>query len=87
MVIALDPLKTPMEQAEGLFKRARKLRRAVDAVAPLLQAAQQEAEYLETVRLQDDVCWGHIGYCAVSRLTVVCGVAAGDGCCVLLRQC
>ncbi|WIA33408.1 hypothetical protein OEZ86_006542 [Tetradesmus obliquus] len=52
VVIALDPLKTPMEQAEGLFKRARKLRRAVDAVAPLLEAAQQEAEYLETVELE-----------------------------------
>uniref|UniRef100_A0A383VBP0 NFACT RNA-binding domain-containing protein n=1 Tax=Tetradesmus obliquus TaxID=3088 RepID=A0A383VBP0_TETOB len=50
--ITLDPLKTPMEQAEGLFKRARKLRRAVDAVAPLLEAARQEAEYLETVELE-----------------------------------
>jgi hypothetical protein len=40
-----------MEQAEALYKRARKLRRAVDAVQPLLEAAQQEAEYLETVRM------------------------------------
>lgn len=40
---------TPMEVAEGLYKRARKLRRAVDAVQPLLQAAQQEVDYLESV--------------------------------------
>lgn len=35
--------------AEALYKRARKLRRAVDAVQPLLEAAQQEASYLEEV--------------------------------------
>lgn len=38
-----------LQVAEGLFKRARKLRRAVDAVQPLLEAAQQELEYLESV--------------------------------------
>jgi malonyl CoA-acyl carrier protein transacylase len=45
-----------MEQAEALYKRARKLRRAVDAVQPLLEAAQQEAEYLETVRVATCCC-------------------------------
>lgn len=35
--------------AEALYKRARKLRRAVDAVQPLLEAAQQETSYLEEV--------------------------------------
>lgn len=35
--------------AEALYKRARKLRRAVDAVQPLLEAAQQETLYLEEV--------------------------------------
>jgi predicted ribosome quality control (RQC) complex YloA/Tae2 family protein len=50
VTLPLDPTKTPMEQAEALYKRARKLRRAVDAVQPLLEAAEQEAEYLETVR-------------------------------------
>lgn len=49
--IQLDADASPSEQAEGLYRRARKLRRAVDAVAPLLEAAQQEVEYLETVRV------------------------------------
>jgi len=38
-----------MDVAEGLFKRARKLRRAVDAVQPLLEGARQELDYLESV--------------------------------------
>lgn len=49
VVIALDPTQTPMEVAEALYKRASKLRRAVDAVEPLLTASQQELEYLESV--------------------------------------
>jgi predicted ribosome quality control (RQC) complex YloA/Tae2 family protein len=49
VTIPLDTTITPMEVAEGLYKRARKLRRAVDAVQPLLEAAQQELEYLESV--------------------------------------
>ncbi|KAF8058048.1 rqcH [Scenedesmus sp. PABB004] len=52
VTLALDPDKTPVEQAEATYKRARKLRRAVDAVSPLLGAAQQELEYLETVELE-----------------------------------
>jgi predicted ribosome quality control (RQC) complex YloA/Tae2 family protein len=42
---AAQPL-SPREHAEALYKRARKLRRAVDAVAPLLAAAEAEAAYL-----------------------------------------
>ncbi len=38
-----------VQAAEKLYKRARKLRRAVDAVAPLLLAVQQEIAYLEEV--------------------------------------
>jgi predicted ribosome quality control (RQC) complex YloA/Tae2 family protein len=37
---------SPRAHAEALYKRARKLRRAVDAVAPLLAAAESEAAYL-----------------------------------------
>ena len=48
--IALDPSISAVEQAEALYKRARKLRRAVGAVAPLLEAARGEVEYLEQVR-------------------------------------
>eukprot|EP00878_Enallax_costatus_P010306 GHUV01010756.1.p1 GENE.GHUV01010756.1~~GHUV01010756.1.p1 ORF type:complete len:558 (+),score=193.14 GHUV01010756.1:1099-2772(+) len=52
ILLQLDSTKTPMEVAEGLYKKARKLRRAVDAVQPLLEGAQQELEYLETVELE-----------------------------------
>ncbi|KAF6261230.1 fibronectin-binding protein A N-terminus-domain-containing protein [Scenedesmus sp. NREL 46B-D3] len=52
VLLTLDPTKSPMEQAEALYRRARKLRRAVDAVQPLLEAATREAEYLETVELE-----------------------------------
>lgn len=50
ITLQLDPTKQPMEVAEGLYKKARKLRRAIGAVQPLLEGAQQELEYLETVR-------------------------------------
>ena len=35
--------------SEGLYKRARKLRRAVQAVQPLLEAARLEVQYLEEI--------------------------------------
>ncbi|GFH11534.1 NFACT-R_1 domain-containing protein, partial [Haematococcus lacustris] len=44
--LELDPLKTPVQAAEALYKRARKLRRSLAAVQPLLAAAQAELEYL-----------------------------------------
>eukprot|EP00879_Flechtneria_rotunda_P017853 GHRR01018713.1.p1 GENE.GHRR01018713.1~~GHRR01018713.1.p1 ORF type:complete len:705 (+),score=256.20 GHRR01018713.1:640-2754(+) len=52
VTLQLDPPKSPMEQAEVLYRKARKLRRAVAAVKPLLAAAQQELEYLETAELE-----------------------------------
>eukprot|EP00775_Hariotina_reticulata_P013451 gene13451-13577_t len=52
VMLQLDPTKTPMAQAEGLYKRARKLRRAVDAIQPLMEAVQQDLDYLETVELE-----------------------------------
>eukprot|EP00879_Flechtneria_rotunda_P020093 GHRR01021133.1.p1 GENE.GHRR01021133.1~~GHRR01021133.1.p1 ORF type:complete len:570 (+),score=174.79 GHRR01021133.1:640-2349(+) len=52
VTLQLDPPKSPMEQAEVLYRKARKLRRAVAAVKPLLAAAQQELEYLETVSVR-----------------------------------
>jgi hypothetical protein len=55
VTIPLDTNITPMEVAEGLYKRARKLRRAVDAVQPLLEAAQQELGYLESVSRRDQL--------------------------------
>lgn len=48
--LTLDATKTPVEHAEGLYKRARKLRRAADAVQPLLEAAKEEQDYLEQAR-------------------------------------
>jgi predicted ribosome quality control (RQC) complex YloA/Tae2 family protein len=50
VTLQLDPLKGAVEQAEALYKRARKLKRAAGAVAPLLEAAEAEVEYLEQAR-------------------------------------
>ena len=66
--IALDPTKTPVEVAEGMYKRARKLRRAVDALTPLLAAAEGEVEYLE--QLEGDL-GGLAGYQEQEDLTAL----------------
>lgn len=58
MIIALDKDKTPVDHAEGMYKRARKLRRAVDAVTPLLEASMKEVEYLEQVGSPKPGCGG-----------------------------
>lgn len=47
ITIALDSTKTPIACAEELYKKARKQRRAVDQVAPLIEEAQQQLEYLQ----------------------------------------
>ena len=47
ITIALDATKTPIEVAEEFYKKARKQRRAVDQVAPLIEEAQQQLEYLQ----------------------------------------
>ncbi|PNW73302.1 hypothetical protein CHLRE_14g627150v5 [Chlamydomonas reinhardtii] len=51
LTLPLDPLQPPVATAEGLYKKARKLRRAVDAVGPLLAAAEEEVAYLEEVEV------------------------------------
>ncbi len=52
VVIALDPAVPALEQAESLFKKARKLRRTSENVEPLLQQGQEDMEYLEEVESQ-----------------------------------
>ena len=49
---AIDPVKGANATAEALYKRARKQRRTADAVAPLLERAERELEYLEQVAFQ-----------------------------------
>ncbi|PRW59758.1 ferrous iron transporter A [Chlorella sorokiniana] len=51
VTLALDPEKTAVENAEALYKQARKQRRAVEQVAPLLEAARGELTYLSEVEL------------------------------------
>ena len=51
VTIPLDPLKTPVAAAEALYARARKQRRAVAQVAPLVEDAQAQVEYLQEVEL------------------------------------
>jgi predicted ribosome quality control (RQC) complex YloA/Tae2 family protein len=47
VTVPLDATKTPIECAEEFYKKARKQRRAVDQVAPLLEEARQQLEYLQ----------------------------------------
>ncbi len=49
ITIAIDPDKTAIQQAQRLYKQHQKLRRAKDAVAPLLAEVQAELTYLEQV--------------------------------------
>ena len=52
IVMALDPSTPALEQAEALFKKARKLRRTSENVEPLLQQAEEDVEYLQEVESQ-----------------------------------
>jgi len=47
--IELDPTKTPIENAQRLFKRYEKLKRTVKAVHRLLPGIEQELKYLRSV--------------------------------------
>jgi len=49
ITIPLDPDKTAIQQAQKLYKQHQKLRRAKDAVAPLLAEVRQELAYLQQV--------------------------------------
>ncbi len=48
-VIALDPERNAVQNAQALYKRHQKLKRARDYVEPLLAQVQQEIDYLEQV--------------------------------------
>ena len=49
VTIALEPEKTAVQNAQSLYKRTGKLKRARSAVEPLLAEVQSEIEYLEQV--------------------------------------
>ncbi|MEQ8757448.1 MAG: NFACT RNA binding domain-containing protein [Coleofasciculus sp. G1-WW12-02] len=49
LTISLDPEKNAVQNAQALYKRHQKLKRARLAVVPLLQEVQAEVEYLEQV--------------------------------------
>jgi predicted ribosome quality control (RQC) complex YloA/Tae2 family protein len=49
MAIALDPTQNAIQNAQSLYKKHQKQKRAVLAIAPLLEAVQQEIAYLEQV--------------------------------------
>ena len=51
LTIALDPTKTAIAVAEELYKKARKQRRTVDQVAPLIEECRQQLEYLQEVEV------------------------------------
>lgn len=43
-------------QVEAMYKRVRKLKRAADALGPLMDAAEAEREYLEEVEQVNGRC-------------------------------
>jgi predicted ribosome quality control (RQC) complex YloA/Tae2 family protein len=47
--ISLDPLQSAVQNAQNLYKQHRKLKRAKEAIAPLLEAVQAEIKYLQQV--------------------------------------
>jgi predicted ribosome quality control (RQC) complex YloA/Tae2 family protein len=47
--INLDPLQSAVQNAQNLYKQHRKLKRAKEAIAPLLEAVQAEINYLQQV--------------------------------------
>ncbi|MBD1908961.1 NFACT family protein [Trichocoleus sp. FACHB-832] len=49
VTIPLDPEKNAVQNAQSLYKRHQKLKRARTAVEPLLQQVQEEIDYLEQV--------------------------------------
>ena len=49
VVLKLEPLLSPVSYAEGIFKKARKLRRAIDAIQPLMETVESEMQYLDEV--------------------------------------
>jgi predicted ribosome quality control (RQC) complex YloA/Tae2 family protein len=49
VTIPLNPEKNAVQNAQLLYKRHQKLKRARQAVEPLLQEVQEEIEYLEQV--------------------------------------
>jgi predicted ribosome quality control (RQC) complex YloA/Tae2 family protein len=51
VAIALEPEKNAVQNAQALYKRHQKLKRARTAVEPLLQATQEEVNYLEQVEV------------------------------------
>lgn len=49
VVISLDPEKNAVQNAQALYKRHQKLKRARGAIVPLLETVTQEIHYLEQV--------------------------------------
>ena len=53
VMIPLEPEKNAVQNAQSLYKRTGKLKRARSAVEPLLANVQAEIEYLEQVESRD----------------------------------
>jgi predicted ribosome quality control (RQC) complex YloA/Tae2 family protein len=49
VTIALDPQQTVVQNAQGFYKKYQKQKRAKQAIAPLLEAVNQEIHYLQQV--------------------------------------
>jgi predicted ribosome quality control (RQC) complex YloA/Tae2 family protein len=61
ITIAIDPQQSAVEAAEALYKRARKQRRAVQQVRPLIEEAQQQMDWLAETEVMLDHLEGQDG--------------------------
>ncbi|NJK35465.1 MAG: hypothetical protein HC919_11225 [Oscillatoriales cyanobacterium SM2_2_1] len=50
VAIALEPTQNGVQNAQRLYRKSQKLKRAIAAITPLLEAAQSELGYLEQVQ-------------------------------------
>jgi len=63
--IALDPTKSCVEQAEALYKKARKQGHAADKLLPLLEAAQEQVQDCSSASCMRLSCvWSTACWCA-----------------------
>jgi predicted ribosome quality control (RQC) complex YloA/Tae2 family protein len=68
VAIPLDPLKPAVAAAEALYAKARKQRRAVDQVAPLILEAESQLEYLLEAEVMVAQLAGHADAAALREV-------------------
>ncbi|CAG9465119.1 unnamed protein product [Pedinophyceae sp. YPF-701] len=61
VTVKLEADKKPHEQAEAIFKKAKKLQRALETLGPLMEEAKNTISYLESIQSAADQLWEYRG--------------------------